>query len=291
MAAAHTRHLDERSRQAARAQPAVALAEKQKQHAEIEIGRKRTGQRRTAVRKRAEEKQQKYRIERHVHQQRPRAHARRRPGILHRVVHRRDQLDGRESRQPQRIAKQRPRGERRRFRQELAVLEENLNDRPPQQNQPHGRRNGDERNDPQREAERALHLVPLSRGDLVGHGGQKRGRHGDGVAAQNQLHDAVRHVERRDAARWHARRRRENHVDHHVDLIDAHAEKRRAHQPAHRSHAGIGKRKSGREIHPAANQRRDLHRQLNRAADQDRHRQCNRRRVVRGREPSAAAGR
>ena len=147
------------------------------------------------------------------------------------------------------------------------MLKQHLNDRLPQQNQPHRRGNRDERNDPQRKAEGVLHFVKFSGGRLMRHRRQKRRGHRDRVAPQHQLHHAVRDVERRNAARRHARRRGENRVHEQIDLINAHAEKARPHQPSDFPHARIAKAKATRpESHSPPNQRRNLHRQLNRAS-------------------------
>ena len=120
-----------------------------------------------------------------------------------------------------------------------AVLEKHLDDRPARQDQPHHRRNGDERNDSQRVRQRALQRGEVLLRGVPGHHRQNRGAYRDRIAAEHQFHDAIGDAQRKQRSVGHDRPREEHGVHREVDVGHADADDPRQHQLGHAANAGM----------------------------------------------------
>ena len=159
---------------------------------------------------------------------------------------------------------------------EAAVLEEHPDDRLSEDDQPHGRRQRDKRDDAQGEAEGLLHRVVIARSGLVRHHRQNGSGHSDGVPAQHQLHHPVGHVQRSHRSRTypqHLLGSGEDRVHEKIHLRDTDAEKPRHHQPRHSPYAGMREGEAEVEAHPLSHQQGQLHKELQRPAHQNPYRQ------------------
>ena len=103
---------------------------------------------------------------------------------------------------------------------------------------------------------------------LMRHHRQDGRGHGDGITAEHEFHDAVRHGERRQTSLWHALRQRKIRIDKEVDLPDADAEKPGNHQARHVADARVVERDPKAESHPLLHQQRNLHKKLQHSADE-----------------------